>query len=92
MSTTQEINAQRVIQINQKLNAELNPSQLNIVDESHLHAGHAGAKTGKGHFFVDITSDRFAGISPVKTHQLIYAALGEMMQTDIHALRISAKS
>jgi BolA protein len=55
-----------------------------------LHAGHAGAREGKGHFQVDIVSVRFAGQSPIKRHRLVYEALGDMLETDIHALSINA--
>ena len=92
MTHIDEINAERIARMTGLLTDSLNPTHLSIVDESHLHAGHVGAKTGKGHFFVEITSDEFTSVSPVKKHQLIYGALGEMMQSDIHALRISAKS
>jgi BolA family transcriptional regulator, general stress-responsive regulator len=89
MSNLNQINQQRIQQMQQLLQTALSPTELDIQDESHLHAGHVGAQTGKGHFFVKITSQAFSGVSPVKQHQLIYQALGEMMQTDIHALRIS---
>jgi len=82
-------NEQRIIQMKNQLEAELAPSQLDIVDESHLHAGHAGAKSGKGHFRLIICSDKFLGLRPLQKHRLIYGALGEMMETEIHALTIS---
>jgi BolA protein len=68
----------------------LSPQVLEIVDESHLHAGHAGAESGRGHFRVRVVSERFAGQTPMARHRAIYSALGEMMQTDIHALSIQA--
>jgi len=74
----------------QLLETSLNPTEISITDESHLHAGHAGAKSGKGHFNLVIKSEKFAGILPLKRHQLVYESLGDMMQTDIHALKISA--
>lgn len=70
----------------------LEPQSLQIEDESHLHAGHAGAATGRGHFQVSIVSAAFAGLGPVQRHQRVYAALGDLMQTDIHALGIRAKT
>jgi len=70
--------------------AALQPTTLEIEDQSHLHAGHAGAKEGKGHFKVTITSAAFAGQSPIKQHRLVYNALGSLMQTDIHAVTIVA--
>jgi BolA family transcriptional regulator, general stress-responsive regulator len=66
------------------------PSSLEIIDDSEKHAGHAGAREGKGHFTVRIASPRFAGVKPLERHRLIYAALGELMQTDIHALQVVA--
>ena len=81
-------NSLRIEQIKQRLTDELSPSLIEVIDESHLHAGHAGAKEGKGHFRLRISSDMFSGVRPIQIHRLIYSALGEMMQTDIHALSI----
>ena len=78
--------------IRQRLNEKLKPSRLEIVNESHLHAGHPGARDGRGHFAVSIESEQFCGLSPIARHRLIYQALGTMMTTDIHALRIEALS
>jgi len=83
-----DINQQRIERITQLLENALVPSELHLHDESHLHAGHAGAKSGKGHFSLSIKSERFQDLTPIKSHQLIYHSLGDMMQTDIHALRI----
>ncbi len=80
----------RVALIKQRLNAALAPESLEVIDESHLHAGHAGAKSGKGHFSVTIVCDKFVGQNAVQRHRMIYAALGDAMQTDIHALSIDA--
>lgn len=63
---------------------------LEIVDESHKHVGHAGAKDGRGHFFVRVTSEKFEGLRPLQRHRLVYAAVGDLMETDIHALSIEA--
>ncbi|NUS39111.1 MAG: BolA family transcriptional regulator [Lysobacter sp.] len=68
------------------------PVALEIVDDSHRHAGHAGARDGRGHFGVDIVSEAFAGMAPLARHRAVYAALGDMMATDIHALSIRARS
>lgn len=68
------------------------PQALEVVDDSARHAGHAGARDGRGHFNVDIVSDAFAGLSPIARHRAVYAALGEMMTTDIHALSIRART
>ena len=81
-------NEQRIIEMKSRLESQLTPSTLIIDDESHLHAGHAGAKSGKGHFRLTIQSEKFAGLRPLQKHRLIYDALGEMMQTEIHALTI----
>ena len=72
--------------------AALQPVTLDVVDDSHKHAGHEGARDGRGHFTVRIVSPVFAGKAPLARHRAIYAALGEMMQTDIHALAIEAKA
>lgn len=85
-------NQQRIAEIERRLRAQLNPSHLEIIDDSHLHAGHAGAKSGKGHFRVLIASPKFKNLKPLERHRMVYEALGEMMQTDIHALSISATS
>lgn len=82
--------AERIQQIQTRLEAEFAPSQLQVKDQSHLHAGHAGARDGMGHFEVTIVADAFEGKSRVERHRLVYAALGSMMQTDIHALKINA--
>ncbi len=82
--------AERVQQIQARLEAGLAPSQLQVKDQSHLHAGHAGARDGMGHFEVTIVADAFEGKSRIERHRLVYAALGSMMQTDIHALKINA--
>ena len=83
---------QRVEAIRAALQATLTPQSLEIEDESHRHAGHAGAADGRGHFRVDVVSDAFAGLSPIARHRAIYAALGELMTTDIHALAIRART
>ena len=81
----------RIERIRQAL-AALQPVTLEVVDDSHKHAGHEGARDGRGHFTVRIVSPVFAGKAPLARHRAIYAALGEMMQTDIHALAIEAKA
>lgn len=78
--------------IKQLLNAEFNPQLLEIIDHSAAHAGHAGARSGGGHYHVTIIADAFTGKSMVQRHQLIYQALGEMMKNEIHALGINALS
>lgn len=75
-----------------RLSTALTPVSLELEDESHLHAGHAGAEGGRGHYRVHIVSARFAGLRPIARHQLVYRSLGELMQTDIHALSITAQT
>jgi BolA family transcriptional regulator, general stress-responsive regulator len=70
----------------------LNPSHLEVIDDSARHRGHAGAASGLGHFNVVIYADVFAGLSPIAKHRLVYQALGSLMETDIHALGIQAHS
>jgi len=77
--------------IREKLQA-LKPRQLEIVDESARHAGHAGAQAGGGHYQLLIVSDAFQDKNQVARHRLIYSALGDMMQQEIHALSIQALS
>lgn len=72
------------------LRSTLQPHDLALIDDSHLHAGHAGARDGRGHFRVRIVSPQFAGLRPLQRHQLVYRSLGELMRTDIHALNIEA--
>ena len=78
--------------INDALTNAFSPDELRIKDQSHLHAGHAGARDGRGHFDVFIVSDGFSGLNRVQRHRVVYAALGELMETDIHAVRITAKA
>lgn len=85
------MSAQPVIeQIRQRLRAALAPSELEVLDEGHKHAGHAGE--GKGHFHVRIVSAAFAGCLPIKRHRMIYAALDGLMDHGIHALSIDARA
>jgi BolA family transcriptional regulator, general stress-responsive regulator len=63
---------------------------LELIDDSHRHAGHAGARDGRGHFRLRIVSNAFVGVRPLQRHQLVYRALDELMRTDIHALSITA--
>lgn len=82
----------RIERIRAALVAAFPGAQLTVEDESHLHAGHAGAATGRGHFRVNITTPGFQGMPLLARHRAVYAALGEMMQTDIHALAIEARA
>ena len=75
--------------IRQKLSV-LEPVRIEIVDESARHAGHAGAKSGGGHYLLTIVSSKFAGKSALERHRLVYTALREMMHKNIHALSVKA--
>ena len=78
-------------QIEAALRAALEPLELVVRDDSHLHAGHAGAREGR-HFTVRITSERFHGLSRVARHRLIYDALHLLIPRGIHALAIEARA
>jgi BolA protein len=83
-------NPERVERITRLLEQALTPESLVVEDDSHKHVGHAGAEGGLGHFSVSIVSEKFNGMSRLARHRAVYAALGDMMQTDIHALAIDA--
>jgi BolA protein len=80
----------RVEMIRSRLSEALSPESLEVVDRSHEHAGHEGAKSGGGHFDVIIVAEAFSGMNSVQRHRAIYAALGDAMQREIHALSIRA--
>ena len=82
--------AQRVCLIRERLQSALGTEDVDVVDQSHLHAGHEGARDGRGHFFVRVVSQQFEGRRAIARHQLIYGALADLMRTDIHALSIAA--
>ncbi len=73
-------------QIEAKLRDDLEAAFVEVIDESHLHAGHAGAKSGGGHFRATIVSERFAGLSTVEAQRLVYSVLADEMGSEIHAL------
>jgi BolA protein len=73
-----------------RLRAALDPTDLEIIDDSHRHAGHAGASDGRGHFTVIVVSELFRGLPVVRRHRLVYEAVGDLMATDVHALSIQA--
>ena len=81
----------RVARIEAILRDTFSPTHLLVKDQSHLHAGHAGSQDGKGHYDVTIISEAFEGERPLARHRMIYEALGTMMDTEIHALRIDAR-
>jgi BolA protein len=83
----------RVAMMRARLTTALSPLSLDIVDESYKHAGHTGAReSGGGHFALTIVADAFSGKKPLQRHRMIYEALGDAMQTEIHALSITALS
>lgn len=75
-----------------RLQTALHPTGLEIVDDSHKHVGHAGARDGRGHFSVRVVAECFRGLRPLARHRLVYAAAGDLFDTDIHALSIKALS
>ncbi len=76
----------------QQLLQTLQPTQLQVIDDSHQHVGHAGAKSGGGHFTVKIASPLFVGKTRIQSHQLVYQAVDAMMSGEIHALAIQIKN
>ena len=82
----------RINELRSRLMQHLQPVDLRIIDESAKHAGHAGAASGGGHFIVQITSAAFRDKSLIQRHRLVYDAIGDMMQRDIHALSIDART
>jgi len=84
------MSSERTDRIRTRLTEVLQPELLEIIDESAKHAGHAGAASGGGHFIVHIVAAAFQDKSLIQRHRLVYAALGDMMQRDIHALSIQA--
>ena len=79
-----------VAAIRNTLERHFEPVELMVKDQSQLHAGHEGARDGKGHFDVTIVSSKFAGQNRIARHRMVYDALTDLLQTDIHALRIKA--
>jgi BolA family transcriptional regulator, general stress-responsive regulator len=90
MSTTQ-IHGVSALAIEQALQQHLHPVGLEVIDESHLHAGHVGAASGR-HFRVRIRSERFAGLSRIARHRLVYDAVAKLIPQGIHALAIEAET
>lgn len=80
----------RVAMIRERLTAALAPQSIDVQDDSAAHAGHAGARSGGGHFQVTVVSAAFAGKSLVERHRMVYDALGAAMRDEIHALVIRA--
>jgi BolA family transcriptional regulator, general stress-responsive regulator len=86
------VTADRLALIRSRLEAAFAPDELQIIDDSRKHAGHVGARDGRGHFQVRIRSQQFSGRRTIERHRMVYAALGSLMQTDIHALAVVALS
>ena len=84
------MSAARVEDIRAKLVAALDPQSLEVIDEGHLHIGHAGE--GSGHFRVRVVSAAFAGKSAIQRHRLVYAAVNDLIGHGIHALAIEARA
>lgn len=80
----------RATQIEQRLRDAFAPQDIQVVDDSDLHAGHEGAREGSGHYSVTIVSAAFAGHPALKRHRMVYDALQDMMHRQIHALSIRA--
>ena len=81
------MNAVTAARVEAALRERLRPTLVEVQDDSHLHAGHAGAKEGR-HFTVRVTSDAFAGLSRVARHRLVYDALQDFVARGLHALAI----
>ena len=79
----------RLERLSERLQA-LEPEHLDVADDSHRHAGHAGAADGRGHFTVLLVSKRFTGLNTLRRHRLVYEVVGDLMTTDVHALSIQA--
>jgi BolA protein len=84
------MSAASIEDIRAKLTAALDPQSLEVLDEGHLHIGHAGE--GSGHFRVRIVSAAFAGKPPIQRHRLVYAAVNDLIGDGIHALAIEARA
>ncbi len=82
----------RVATIRERLVSRFEPLALEVRDDSARHAGHEGARDGRGHFHVSLVSEAFRGLPSLARHRAVYAALGDLMQTDIHALAIVARA
>jgi BolA protein len=85
-----QLAASRAQRLRERLQSRFAPVQLDVEDESHLHEGHAGAAGGLSHFRVRIVSEAFRGVSAVARHRLVYAAVDDLLKSDIHALAIEA--
>lgn len=80
----------RATRLEQRLKERFNPLELLVKDQSHLHAGHEGARDGRGHFDVTIVSEAFRDAGRLQRHRMVHDAVHDLFRTDIHALRIKA--
>ena len=86
------MSAERIEMIRERLTNTLQPTELEIIDESAMHAGHAGAASGGGHFIVNIVAAAFNDKTLIQRHRLVYDAVDDIMHREIHALSIQAKT
>jgi BolA protein len=80
----------RVLQIRARLIQAFAPTELEVIDDSYKHKGHAGAADGRGHYRVKIVSQKFEGKKQIERHRMVFAALGTLLDSDIHALSVRA--
>ncbi len=85
-----ELAPERREQILQRLNT-LQPTHIEVIDESHLHIGHEGSKDGAGHFRVIIASNQFKGMRPLARHRLVYEQVSDLIPYPVHALAIETR-
>jgi BolA protein len=81
----------RIERLRARLTERFAPLELDVLDESHRHQGHAGAADGRSHFRVRIVSEAFRGLTPLARHRLVYAAVEDLLRTEIHALALEAQ-
>lgn len=86
------VNAERMRRIEALLRERVGATRVEVIDESHLHAGHAGARDGAGHFRAHVVSPRFAGLSRIEAQRLVYQALADLIGPDIHALALHCEA
>lgn len=86
------MSATRIERMRALLETALTPQRIEIRDDSALHAGHAGASGGAGHYAVRVVATAFAGLPVLKRHRLVYQSLASMMPQEIHALSIDARA
>lgn len=82
----------RMARIQARIEAKLSPEHLEVIDESHKHAGHAGARAGGGHFDALIVAAAFEGLRPLQRQRLVFDALGELMNSEIHAFNMQCRA